>query len=187
MPYLCNSFPFGKWGFEELNNLLQDKKEGFETRAAQSQPLNYCLLLTAGSQHAVPITTSLSFLFFWDIRPSWPQCRNKVPVVGVHGNITCARGLPFEHFWGLKALVVKTDSNFGTWLLITLSEMLCSACQGMVMNEVKIHFWSRHLGECYPDRRMQSVRQGEEDGGCSSWEGEHGPARASCCRLGLRT
>ena len=39
MPYLCNPFPFGMWGVEELSNLLQDKKEGFETRAAQSQPL----------------------------------------------------------------------------------------------------------------------------------------------------
>ena len=52
-------------------------------------------------------------------------------------------------------MVVKTDSNFGTWLLITLSEMLCSACQGMVMNEVKIHFWSRHLGECYRGMRIK--------------------------------
>lgn len=67
-------------------------------------------------------------------------------------------GLPFEHlFWGLKALVVKTDSNFGTWLLITLSEMLCSSCPGMGMNEVKTHFWSRHVGECYPDTEEKAV------------------------------
>lgn len=77
--------------------------------------------------------------------------------MGVHGNITCARGLPFEHFGGLKALVVKTDSNFGTWLLITLSEMLCSACQGMVMNEVKTHSWRRHMGECDPDTEGNAV------------------------------
>lgn len=81
-----------------------------------------------------------------------------MPVVGVHGNITRARGLPFEHlFGGLKALVVKTDSNFGTWLLITLSEMLCSTCQGMVMNEVKTHFWSRHMGDCHPDTEENAV------------------------------
>ena len=62
------------------------------------------------------ITTSLSFLSFWDIRPSWLRCRNKVPVVGVHGNITHARGAPlWASFWGVKSIGCK--DRFKLWYL----------------------------------------------------------------------